>query len=449
MVKYTRLRITIRVILIGLAMVLVVFVINQKQLYVASILSVLLVLGLLFELWHFLDRVNRDINSFLINIIHKDLTIGYNTGKTRKDNLLYGTFNKVLDEIRNARIDKEAHYQFLQTILSLVKTALISFDKDGKIILKNPSAEQFLPHPSSSRIKAMEEVNPGLYAVIMQLKPGENELLRTKIGDEPVRLSVYATEFRMKGISYKLVVLQNITNEMEVQELDAYHKLIRVLTHEIMNSVTPISSLSSAMNDMLRDIKGNRRDTGDLDDEEKDDLYNSLHAIEERSKGLIRFVGTYKNLTRVPVPRFTRIRLKDIFAEIKTLMGPDMEEAGIQLSFHVYDEDLMIKADHEMLGRILINLIKNAAEAIVENDKKGKIDVFAEKSGNRVNVRIRDNGPGIPAEEADKLFVPFYTTKKSGSGIGLSLCRQMMKSNKGHISFRSEKGKGTEFILEF
>lgn len=446
-IRYTRLRITVRVLFIGLAMALLVFVAHQEQLYMATFLSGLLVAGLVVELWYFLDRVNRDIASFLTNIVHKDLTISYDEKKSRSE--LYSSFNTVIKEIRDARIDKEAHYQFLQTIISLIKTALISFDNEGNIFLKNLAAGQYLPHAATSKISGVREVNPGLFAVITQMKPGENELLKTKMGDDLVQLSIFATEFKMKGVAYKLVSIQNISSEMENQEIDAYHKLIRVLTHEIMNSVTPISSLSTAMTEMLLKNNGNRRELENLDDEEREDLFNSLNAIEKRSKGLIRFVSTYKNITRVPVPRVTTIKIKDLFSGIKSLLGHVIEDAGIVLIFRLHDEDLSIQADREMIERVLINLVKNAAEAIEEGGQKGRIELFAEKQVARVFIRVKDNGPGIPQTETDKLFVPFYTTKKTGSGIGLSLCRNMMKANKGHISFRSEPGKGTEFILEF
>jgi signal transduction histidine kinase len=244
------------------------------------------------------------------------------------------------------------------------------------------------------------------------------------------------------------VSIQNIKEELETQELESWQKLIRVLTHEIMNSVTPISSLSSAINEMLMEEDGTMKPVSRIPADDIDDMYNSLRTIEERSRGLLKFVGNYKDLTRMPQPVFMNIRLIDLFDQVSILMKKTLDKQKI--TFEVYSEgpELDVYADKDMILQILINLIANARDAL-ERKKNKKIRMTGFRLGEKTFIQVSDNGQGIDRESIDKVFIPFFTTKKKGSGIGLSLARQIMRLHKGSIYFTTEEGKGTTFTLEF
>jgi nitrogen fixation/metabolism regulation signal transduction histidine kinase len=259
---------------------------------------------------------------------------------------------------------------------------------------------------------------------MVTLRAGQREVIRVNREGELLQLSVHVTEFRVRKEKFKLVSLQNIRHELEEQELDSWQKLIRVLTHEIMNSVTPVSSLSSAINEMLTDENGSRKALGTLSSDDLDDMYSSLETIEERSRGLLSFVADYKNLTRLPQPVFEDIAVEFLLNHMYRLFKKDMDSENINYQAQVPAHNMSICIDSMMIQQVLINLIKNAMEA------------------------IRDNGKGIDEENLEKVFIPFYTTKRKGSGIGLSLSKQIMRLHKGSIHFQSDDS-GTVFNIEF
>jgi signal transduction histidine kinase len=263
-----------------------------------------------------------------------------------------------------------------------------------------------------------------------------------------MQLSVYATEFKLQDVPHKLVSIQNIKQELETQELESWQKLIRVLTHEIMNSVTPISSLSTAINEMLTEGTGKMKPLSEIPGEDIDDMYKSLRTIEDRSRGLLKFVSNYKDLTRMPHPVFKNIRLADLFENVTRLMKKTLDKQ--EIAFEVFSEgpEISIYADKDMILQVLINLIVNAKDALDRRNGK-KIRMTGFRLGEKTFIQVSDNGHGIDQENIDKVFIPFYTTKKKGSGIGLSLARQIMRLHKGSIYFTTEEEKGTTFTLEF
>jgi len=294
---------------------------------------------------------------------------------------------------------------------------------------------------------SLSDVFPDLYRLMRKLGAGQRELVRVNRQDELMQLAVMVTEFRLDEVLYKLVSIQDIKQELEEQELDSWQKLIRVLTHEIMNSVTPVSSLSMAVNEMLLDEQGNRRLVEGLDKEDIEDIYSSLGTIEERSKGLLRFVRDYKNVTRLPKPGFADLDIRELLDHVRQLFKQDTDRLGIDFSVVISSKDLSVCADREMIQQVLINLVKNAVEVVRESRKK-EIRISAYSQRNKTFIDVSDNGPGIDPETADQVFIPFFTTRKSGSGIGLSLSKQIMRLHKGSIYFRSSP-KGTTFTLKF
>jgi two-component system, NtrC family, nitrogen regulation sensor histidine kinase NtrY len=444
-----RLKVIIRIALTGAVMGALVFCISQGKWYVATGVSAVLVLILMIELFYFIDRSNRDLYNLLLSLKHKDFSQSVATRfSERSFRELQEMFIEIRNVYRDASIEREVHYQYLQFIINHINVTLICIRSDGTISLFNPAARKMLGVTSPDHINIIKNISTELYEVIQKLSAGQSELIRLILRGELMQLSIYVTEFKLQDIPHKLVSIQNIKEELENQELESWQKLIRVLTHEIMNSVTPISSLSSALNEMLMEEGGERKPVTQIPADDLDDMYKSLQTIEDRSKGLLKFVSHYKDLTRLPHPVFMNIKLEELFDHISSLMKKEMDKQNI--TFEVYSEgpELTIYADKDMILQVLINLLANARDAL-ERKKNKKIKLTGFRMGEKIFIQVSDNGPGIDQESIDKVFIPFFTTKKKGSGIGLSLARQIMRLHKGSIYFNTEEGKGTIFTLEF
>lgn len=448
--KNFRVGLTIRALLMGLTIFFAIFSSYQNEWYVTTIVSALLAISFLIEIIRFAEKYKRSLSDFLISIKSRDFVSSTNliSDKESKD-MLKEAYYVILDEFRNIRIDKEIQFHYLKTIIEHIKTALLSFDEKGDIQFINKTASELLNIYNNQNIKKIEKIDINLYTQINKLKSGESELVKIKIKDELQHLSIYATEIKIQDKSIKLISLQNIKQELDYQELESWQKLIRVLTHEIMNSVTPISSLSEAINDTFNEVNGQKSELINISDDDFNDIISSLRTIENRSKGLLKFVSSYKQLTRIPNPDFRKVDLIELINHCKTLLKNRINELNINLNIEKDDYQAVCFADYDQIEQVVINLIINAIDA-VKSAENPEINIkLSYTKSNKHNMIIADNGVGINPEELEKIFIPFYTTKKEGSGIGLSLSRQILRLHKGSIHVKSELGKGTEFILEF
>ena len=425
------------------------FAINKGNWYIATGVTAVLIIILLVELFFFIDRSNRDLYNMLLSLKQKDFSQSVATRFSEKSFMeLEEIFNEIRNVYRDASIEREVHYQYLQFIINHINVTLICFRADGAISVFNPAARKMLGVTAPDHISIIKKINEDLYELILKLSSGQNEMIKVILKGELMQLSVYASEFKLQEVPHKLVSIQDIKEELETQELESWQKLIRVLTHEIMNSVTPISSLSSAINEMLTEENGTIKPLSEIPAEDADDMYSSLRTIEERSKGLLKFVSNYRDLTRLPQPVFKNIKLVELFDDVSSLMKKTLDKHKI--GFEVFSEgpEFAIYADKDMILQVLINLIVNAIDAL-EKKRNKKIRMTGFRLGEKTFIQVSDNGQGIDRESIDKIFIPFFTTKKKGSGIGLNLARQIMRLHKGSIYFTSEQEKGTTFTLEF
>jgi len=281
----------------------------------------------------------------------------------------------------------------------------------------------------------------------LKMRTGQKALIKIHDGNEQSNLSISATEFIMREQNFTLVSLQNIQSELEEKELEAWQQLIRVLTHEIMNSVTPIASLASTVNETINfDAQTSQPE---LSEESKSDIEGALKTIQKRSEGLLHFVEAYRGLTRIPTPDFTNFSVLDLLERVHQLMQTEISKKKIQCKIEVVPKDLELTADSELVEQILINILKNAIQAI-DRQPNGKIDLSSKiNDRGHIIIQLEDNGPGIPKDVQDNIFIPFFTTKEEGSGIGLSLSRQIMRLHRGSISMQSKPHETTVFTLRF
>ena len=397
----------------------------------------------------YLDRSHANIASFLDSISFDDLSYSF---KTLSDDpavqRLHQELNAAMLKLRSARREKDSEFLFFKNIVMHVGIGLIIFRENGEIEIFNSAARKLLKTNGASNIEDLKEVSEPLVHVFRKLKTGGRELFRLRVGDDIVQLSVYAIELTLRGENVKLVSLQNIQSELEEKEMEAWQNLVRVLTHEIMNSVTPISSLAGIVESELQQHIASQQ-TEPLSEEQLQDIHLSLQTISKRSEGLIHFVKEFRSLTSIPKPKIAVISVKALFEELCLLHRKELAERNIRLEPSIYPEDLTLAADKNLVEQVLINLLKNAMQSFEEQEDK-HIELKAyltEKS--RPVISIRDNGTGIDPEALEKIFIPFYTTKKTGSGIGLSLSRQIMRQHQGTLTVKSTVGKGTEFLMRF
>jgi nitrogen fixation/metabolism regulation signal transduction histidine kinase len=326
-----------------------------------------------------------------------------------------------------------------------VRTGILSYDIDGNIQLMNTNAKRFMGITAIKNIKELIQINPKLYHAVNSVEAGKSELYKS--GND-LYLTIQSTELRIRGIDVKLITLQNIQPELQKQELEAWQNLTRVLRHEIMNSITPISSLTSTLREILEHDMQRKDSHYELKEEGADDLKEGLSTIENRSKGLIKFIDAYREYTSLPKPKMATVRLKDLIEKVAQLLKTELRKTNIEFHYEYSSEYLTIQADAEMIEQVLINLLKNAIEALAETYQPS-LQLIGRYDESAVKIEVIDNGPGIIKEALEHIFVPFYTTKRTGSGIGLSLSRQIMQMHNGTLSVESDPEVKTVFTMKF
>lgn len=438
-------RIAIHSILLAITSAVFIWTLSKDYLLVTRFSLGLLWIGEIFFLIYYVNKTNRDLLLFLQSFEFKDDTLTFNKKKNLPFKPLYEEFNRIIDNFRSVKLEKEMEHQYFQYSIKHVDTGLISFDKDGEVEVLNEAAKRLLEMEYVQNIHALDRVKPGLAEQCRNLTPGKQDMVKLIRKHEILSLSMRAAEFKMQQKHIKLISFQNIKNELDEQELDSWQKLIRVLTHEIINSVSPITLLSSTLVKIFDD-NGKARKNSDLSEEQLDNALSGIQAINKRSKGLSRFVESYKSLTKIPDPIISEIEVKDLFEQLFILLKKEIEEKNIKIEFEVEPENLQIHADEKLIEQVLINLIKNAIEAGKEKDDF-EIRINAIGASGKVKIEVTDNGSGIPEEIIDNIFVPFYTTKKEGSGIGLSLSRQILRKHSGNLEVISAEGEGATFII--
>ncbi len=438
-------RVTIHALLLAITSALFVWTLSKDYLLVTRFSLGVLWVFEIFLLIYYVNKTNRDLLLFLQSFEFQDDTLTFNKSKKLPFKPLYNEFNRIIENFRNIKLEKEMEQQYFQYSIKHVDTGLISVDEQGNVELFNEAAKRLLHLEYVQNIQAFDRVKNGLADQFRNLTPGKQDMVKLVREHEILSLSIRAAEFKLQEKHIKLISLQNIKNELDEQELDSWQKLIRVLTHEIINSVSPITLLSSTLVKMFEE-DGKPRRMSALEQEQIDNALKGLQAIHKRSKGLSRFVESYKSLTKIPDPVLGIVSVEELFDQILVLMENNIATHGIQIHSNVIPADLEIHADEKLIEQVLINLIKNAIEA-GKGEDDFKIELSALEKKGSVTIIISDNGPGISSEVIDNIFVPFFTTKKDGSGIGLSLSKQILRKHGGNLKVMSTEGEGATFTI--
>lgn len=448
--KSFRINVVIRVILLIASVLLLVYIIFNTSLNVSAFILGLFIVFLIYELIAYIETTNKKLTSFLQSIKHADFSSSFtDRGMGKSFEELNNAFNEVIGEFQKYRSEKEEHLNYLLTVIHHVSIGMVAFKADGKIDQYNKAVTDMFKVRNIRNIRDLKALKEDFPERLMKMKAGDNILVKVFVDDELLQLSIHATQFRMRGDDFTLISLQNIHNELEEKEIESWQKLIRVLTHEIMNSITPISSLAGTVREMLLNEEDeNTVKMNPLDDEDVESVQSALITIEKRSQGLLNFVEIYRNLTRIPKPNFRYFLVQQVFENAQQLLKPKIDELKIDYSHRIIPEGLMVTADPDLIDQVIINLLLNAVDAVKEKPNPA-IALLATDFNGRIKIEVRDNGYGIKPDIMDKIFMPFFTSKKHGSGIGLSLSRQIMHLHKGTIAVRSKPDEGSVFILMF
>jgi nitrogen fixation/metabolism regulation signal transduction histidine kinase len=443
-----RLAIFSRVAGIVLLSVLLAFIIVTKPMFFVLSAIVAILILLIVNLIRYIEKTNKDLTHFLLSIRQGGFTESYTSGQRGKQHQqLSNALNEIVHEFSKLNQQKELHYQFLQTLNENINVAILSFDDRDDLIMMNPASKRLLELPYFSKVEHFRNIDPELYNAVTTLQPETRGVVRVVLRDEIYQLSVQTKEIILQGKKIRIVLLQNLSSELETKEIEAWQQLIRVLTHEIMNSVTPIASLSEAVEGILQNGSQDSKTFNSLTRENVEDVFSSLATIQSRSKGLLKFVTSYKEFSRPIDARFEIIDIGMLTERIVTLLQPQIDALQITLEYKLPFSTMKANCDPSLLEQVLINVLKNAIEAVAQ-DGSGRIRITTTKQNQKTTISVADNGSGIDDETLSKIFIPFFTTKPKGSGIGLSLSKQIMKIHNGNIKVQTSE-KGTVFVLEF
>ena len=415
----------------------------NERLILGIFMAVIFVIQVI-DLIHFLNRTNQKIAFFFDAIRNDDSTLNFPEKTGNKSlNELNASLNKVNVLIKNIKFELQEQEQYFKTILEQISIGIISFNEKGNIYLSNTVARTLLGHEHLTHIDQISQIDRKLYAAIKELQPGDRKLVSFNSRTGIVQLSLKSTLFKTAQETFQLVAIQDIKTELETLELESWIKLIRVLTHEIMNTIAPITSLSQTILEYFKNLDGQMPSEKIIGNTIK-----GLEVINERGTGLIGFVETYRKLTRIPQPDKKPVSVAHLFENTVTLIKSEPENENVHISWEIKPTDLEIVADKKQIAQVLINLLKNSVEAL-KNQVGGKIIVKSNiNPDGKVLISVTDNGPGIPEDLMDKIFIPFFTTKENGSGIGLSLSRQIIQMHGGSLKVDS-KPKKTMFSIVF
>lgn len=417
------------------------------QYYRFLIIAVPVLLYVLYDLYQYQRKAQDELKQFVESVHYRDFTRHFDVKQAPSElQPLRQGFNEINTAFKVISKEKETQYQYLQRILELVDTGILSYElSTGEVVWMNESLKRMLKIPYLKSIESLSRRDAELAEVVKEIKPGEVKIGTAHQERESFKVLVSCSAFQTESKTYKLIAFQNVNEALDETESKAWQRLLSVMTHEIMNSVAPISSLADTLKKSLHKASAGL----DQSNNSFDDLELGIDTIKRRSEGLLRFAETYRSLNKITKLNLETVPVLDLFVNLQQLMQPKLEQLDIELEIILKEPGITIEADTNLVDQVLINLLVNAMDAVRERDQPRIVLSASKGSNNRTQLRVADNGVGMPAEIVDKIFIPFFSTKRSGSGIGLSLCKQIMMLHKGNIQVQSVEGEGSAFILQF
>ena len=437
-------QVIIRAIVIVLISIALGVIIGRSDLIVNQIILVVILLALISEFLYYVGRTNRRLQQFISAINNSDFTVNFRDeelGRSYKH--LSESFTQVIEKYRSVKIEKEQQFHLLELLVESISVGIMIVRDTGQIVLFNTWISGLLDIPRPNNWSLFKRFSKEIAQAIDDLGTGGSRLVELIEGRESKKLIVDVTTSSDSEGDFRLITIKDIQNEIELKELEAWHNLIRVLTHEMMNSLTPVISLSESMASMVsRQLEQEQL----LTRENLEDLIYSLEMIGNRSTSMVDFLEEYRKLTRIPMPAPEKVRVAKLLDDISALVSNDLNKQGIKLSVHPSKTSILV--DQGQIELVFLNLLKNSQYAL-QGSANPEIRISAVQDGKMTYIYLADNGPGIEANIQPNIFVPFFTTKEKGSGIGLSFSRQVMRLHGGKIRLEKSDSSGTIFVLVF
>jgi two-component system nitrogen regulation sensor histidine kinase NtrY len=418
---------------------------TQHHAYRLALGALVLLVILVLDLARYLTHGQQALADFTLTLKYRDFSRQYpaQSGSASLRHL-HEAFNQVNATFRELRAEQEGQFQYLQTILALLDTGIVSYDAAGTVAWVNEAFKQTLHLPYLKNIRALQARQPVLYEAICRAVPGQPAVVKLTVGRQTVQLLVSATQFKLRGEAFTLLAFKNVSQALADTETAAWQQLLRVMTHEIMNSVAPIASLADSLG---RHVQRARQQ--EASDELLDDVGIGIRIIQQRSEGLLRFAQVYRDFSTLASPQRTTLYVQELLQATRQLLAEQLATQGIVVALSVRPAHLTLHADGHLLEQVLINLVLNAAQALAQIPNP-RISLLAwPDEQEQVVIEVKDNGSGIPTDVLDSIFIPFFTTHPNGSGIGLSLAKQIMQLHQGSIQVHSVEGVGSAFQLWF
>ena len=447
--KHFGLLLLTRLVALGLTSIAFVYAFNHPDYHAVTLLMFLTVLVLLHEFWLFLTKTNREVTRFLSAARYADFSQRFefeNVGGGFED--LGETFTDILEQMKKLRTAQEVKLKHLGAMVNHVPVPLLSIRSDDSVQLLNNAARRLFGVAQPTKLVELKQFGNEFYEAIKNCKVGENRLTVMSVDGFETKITLGLATISSNIGTERLISIQDIDKELVSIQLTAWQDLVRVLTHEIMNSLTPVASLAQTTSDMAEDVHQKMDDAHP----QKRDLHkisDAASTVARRAGNLMTFVTNYRELARLPVPKKRGVKLQDIFDHVVRIAEADADDnsRAVKILYSVVPDDLTLYADRDQIEQALINLLRNAKQALA-NKENGLIELIARfNPRGKIVIEVSDNGPGIAEQIINKIFVPYFTTKAEGSGIGLALVRQVINSHGGVIKAENLGSGGAKFTL--
>ncbi len=440
--------IIIRVVLLVLMSLLFGIIFARPEYFFSQIIVGSVIFLQTLEMIRFARRSIKELAKFIRAIKYGDVSVNFTDDKLGRDfRDLSGSFREVIYAFNKVRIEKESQFMLLQAIIDKISFGIIAFNEDSEVLLMNQAAIDFLEIERTKDWNYIKKHKADFTGQVEKMADDGRKLveLDSELGTR--QLSVYNHTLILMEKYCRVITFYDIQDEIEQKEIEAWYKLIRILTHEIMNSATPLTSLTDTILMLIEQQDGEQKKPSEITEDNIKDVRSSVYTIKNRTEGILKFVDAYRKLTDIPHPELTEVSLKELCNSVASLLAADFENRKISLSLNIQPKDLKLYCDRQLMSQVLINLLSNSMYAL-EDQPEAKIEVICSENNARINIEVMDNGKGISQETREKIFIPFFSTRDTGSGIGLSFSKFVILQHGGRIKVESEIKKGTRFTID-